>query len=442
MTTLRPAALLVLAACATASFAAETSVEEDVLTLSDAARLLRVPSKVVVKLAQSGSVPARRVGKEWRFNRVALMEWLQGERYAYPAVPAKAAGKTNLAAQSAAPAPAAELPAASNADTALVPGELAALTGRGIGPVEPQRLAQATPPTPPTSPAPATAPAGAPAAPAAPPAAGAVAQPIGEAPSGLTAEEVALRDQGVLLKAGQANLELGLSYARQTRENFPFLRVEQDTTTASFTGRYGIRNDLQVTGSIPLIYRYSATFANEGALGLGSDVSGSDSDSYAGDLSLSLQGVALRENVGRPNLVWSVDAVVPTGPGDQGLGAGLILSKSYDPVVIYGGINYLYGFDTDRSDPERTLAKNNWSFNLGYAYAVNDSIALSGALAGFYRTPAEPSDPIPPERESYLLQLGLTWQLGRGLFVEPAVALGLGGAAPDFTFSLNLPYTF
>jgi excisionase family DNA binding protein len=437
MTTLRPVALLVLGACATASFAAETSVEEDVLTLSDAARLLRVPSKVVVKLAQSGSVPTRRVGKEWRFNRVALMEWLQGERYAYPAVPAKAAGKTNLAAQSATPAPATELPAAAKVDTALVPGELAALTGRGIGPGEPQRLAQATLPTPPTSPAPATAPA----APAAPPAAGAVAQqPIGEAPSGLTAEEVALRDQGVLLKAGQANLELGLSYARQTRENFPFLRVEQDTTTANFTGRYGIRNDLQVTGSMPVIYRHSATFANEVAFGSG--VSGSDGESYAGDLSLSLQGVALHENVGRPNLVWSVDAVVPTGPGDQGLGTGLILSKSYDPVVIYGGINYLYGFDTDRSDPQRTLAKNNWSFNLGYAYAVNDSIALSGALAGFYRTPAQPTDPIPPERESYLLQLGLTWQLGRGLFVEPAVALGLGGAAPDFTFSLKLPYTF
>ena len=47
-----------------------------------------------------------------------------------------------------------------------------------------------------------------------------------------------------------------------------------------------------------------------------------------------------------------------------------------------------------------------------------------------------------PSRERYLLQLGMTWMLGRGLFVEPAVAIGVGGAAPDVIFSLNFPYTF
>ena len=253
---------------------------------------------------------------------------------------------------------------------------------------------------------------------------------------------MALRDQGVLLKAGQVTLEAGLSYSRQTRETFPVARIETDTSTASFTGRYGIRNDLQISGTIPGIYRHRADFVAGSDPGTG--VSQSDSDSYAGDLSLSLQGVALRERVGRPNVVWSLDAVLPTGPGDMGLGGGLVLSKSYDPVVIYGGVRYLYGSDVDRSDPRRVLAKNNWSFNLGYAYAVNDSVALSGALAGFYRTPAQTTatDPIPPERESYLLQLGLTWQLGRGLFIEPTVAFGLGGVAPDFTFAVNVPYTF
>ena len=36
----------------------------------------------------------------------------------------------------------------------------------------------------------------------------------------------------------------------------------------------------------------------------------------------------------------------------------------------------------------------------------------------------------------------MTWQLTPKLFVEPAVAIGLGGASPDVTFSVNLPYTF
>jgi len=36
----------------------------------------------------------------------------------------------------------------------------------------------------------------------------------------------------------------------------------------------------------------------------------------------------------------------------------------------------------------------------------------------------------------------MTSMVGRGLFVEPAVAFALGSAAPDFIFSLNFPYTF
>jgi hypothetical protein len=40
------------------------------------------------------------------------------------------------------------------------------------------------------------------------------------------------------------------------------------------------------------------------------------------------------------------------------------------------------------------------------------------------------------------LQLGMTWMLATGLFVEPAVALRVGGEAPDATFTLNVPYSF
>lgn len=431
MTRLKPAALLLLAAFAAAPAAAENAVEDDVLTLAEASRLLRVPPKIVVKLAQSGNVPARKVGKEWRFNRVALMEWLQGERYAYPAVPLKAGAKAVASADApSSPASPAAGPAPAQGERPLAVGELAALSGRGDSTRSPQRLAQAAP-----APVPA-----APAAPAAAPAASPeLAKPIGEGPTGLTAEEVALRDQGVLLRKGTGTVELGLSYSRQTRESLTLLRVEQNTTTASLAARYGVADDLQVSARIPTIFKRTSAFGGEA---LGSGLSRKDSDSYLGDTALSLQGVALRERTGRPNITLSLDGVVPTGPGDQGLGAGIILSKTYDPVVIYGSFSYLYGFDADRSDPRRVLAKNNFAFNLGYAYAINDSLALSGAFAGFYRTPSPSDDSIPPEKESYLLQLGMTWQLRPKLFIEPAVAIGLGGASPDVTFSLNLPYTF
>ena len=47
-----------------------------VLTLPDAAELLRVGTAVVEELAEAGQLPGRRVGGEWRFAREALLRWL------------------------------------------------------------------------------------------------------------------------------------------------------------------------------------------------------------------------------------------------------------------------------------------------------------------------------------------------------------------------------
>jgi hypothetical protein len=50
--------------------------------------------------------------------------------------------------------------------------------------------------------------------------------------------------------------------------------------------------------------------------------------------------------------------VVGTGPGDKGFGGSIVLSKSYDPAVLFVGINYLHGNDIDLADPRRSLAKD------------------------------------------------------------------------------------
>jgi excisionase family DNA binding protein len=49
-----------------------------VLTLEEAADLLRVPVEDVRGLAESGELPARRLGDAWRFRRDALLAWLGG----------------------------------------------------------------------------------------------------------------------------------------------------------------------------------------------------------------------------------------------------------------------------------------------------------------------------------------------------------------------------
>src|SRR5216683_2162342 len=49
---------------------------DEVLTLEELARLLKVPADAVRSRAEEGELPGRRFGKEWRFARTAVLAWL------------------------------------------------------------------------------------------------------------------------------------------------------------------------------------------------------------------------------------------------------------------------------------------------------------------------------------------------------------------------------
>lgn len=273
------------------------------------------------------------------------------------------------------------------------------------------------------------------------PAAGSPPPTVGEARTAPTAEEIALRDQGVLLKRGSTTLDFGLSYARSEQAPLPGVRTEQRTVGATAALRYGVRDDMQVTLRQPYVWRRSSLFADASLAG--TTAPRVTSEDFAGDASASLLAVVARERAGRPNVIASVDAVLPTGPGDQGLGGGIVLSKSYDPAVLFAGLSYLHGMDVEPANSRRSLAKHNFGLTLGYTYALNDALALNTVFTGIYRNTRSPDGvSIAPPRERYQLQLGTTWLLARGLFLEPAVGMRLGGEGPDLSFSLNLPYSF
>jgi hypothetical protein len=48
----------------------------EVLTLSEAAALLRIDESALRQAAQDAAVPGRQIGDEWRFSKVALLAWL------------------------------------------------------------------------------------------------------------------------------------------------------------------------------------------------------------------------------------------------------------------------------------------------------------------------------------------------------------------------------
>lgn len=50
----------------------------EVLTAEQLADLLQVEAKTVRSLAARGELPGRKLGREWRFSRRAVLDWLAG----------------------------------------------------------------------------------------------------------------------------------------------------------------------------------------------------------------------------------------------------------------------------------------------------------------------------------------------------------------------------
>ncbi|HSB38764.1 MAG TPA: helix-turn-helix domain-containing protein [Gaiellaceae bacterium] len=55
------------------------AAELEILTPEQLAGLLQVAEEVVVELAESGELPGRKIGEDWRFSREAILAWLAAE---------------------------------------------------------------------------------------------------------------------------------------------------------------------------------------------------------------------------------------------------------------------------------------------------------------------------------------------------------------------------
>lgn len=51
-------------------------MKEEVLTLSEASRYLKVHKATIYKLAQQGGLPGFKVGKVWRFKKDRIDDWV------------------------------------------------------------------------------------------------------------------------------------------------------------------------------------------------------------------------------------------------------------------------------------------------------------------------------------------------------------------------------
>lgn len=373
----------------------------EVLTAHEAALLLRIDEAELLDLALAGNIPARKVGDRWRFSRAALLGWLTGYRQGV-------ALAQNTSASGALTGPLAGLEPL----TALAG---AAVVGRGLGAAE-----QATQP------------------------AGADASdtPIGTAPKGRTASEVFLRDQRVLLAPNELTLDFGLFYARNDdlllgdAGNGPTLGlVESDTFGGVLVGRYSIGRSTEVFASASYRDQQVGIFAD------GQPFSRTSRGDF-GDIGLGLRRTIIDEGPGRPDVIITLEGSIPTGASSYSAGGGITLVKSFDPAVLFGSIDYRHTFSRDFVDLTRLQPRDRIDFQIGYAFALNDTVILNSALTGSFNFGTAFANAEFRQNESYNLIMGLTARVARNLFVQPSVGYRLNGPGSGLVFSLNFPFTF
>ena len=393
-----------------AGAASPSSLPPDVLTLNEAAELLRVDAGELEQLASRDEVPARRIGSSWRFNRDALLAWVNGDwgRIATIAPPA-ADAQPRLAGVQQSPA---------MAGISLTPRELEQTTGTGTA------VAQATAPQT-QSPPSATA-----------------EMPIGAAPEEPTAEDVFLRGQKVLLGQGEVAVDIGQFYARGDNAQLAVVgdavglaTIRQSAFTTLLSARIGIFDETEAFVSTIFRSQNSDVFVGGGKVA-------EDHRTEFGDVRLGVRRTFLAEGPGRPNIIANVFGHIPTGRTSYAVGGGLSVVKSFDPVVLFATANYRHAFSRDYADVTRLEPEDRFDVTLGYALALNDTLTISTSVSGLFSGATAFSNATLLRQDIYSMQLGLTSYLAPGLYIEPSVSFGLSGPGNSVAFGVTLPYTF
>lgn len=53
-----------------------SALDDEVLTIDDLAKYLKLKRQTIYRWAQKGNLPGAKIGKEWRFRRSVIEEWI------------------------------------------------------------------------------------------------------------------------------------------------------------------------------------------------------------------------------------------------------------------------------------------------------------------------------------------------------------------------------
>ncbi|WP_456401348.1 transporter [Persephonella sp.] len=238
--------------------------------------------------------------------------------------------------------------------------------------------------------------------------------------------------------------------------------------------RYGILKNLQFEVSIPYVYR------NERLSVIGTSQQGDKENVVEergfGDVSFSLSYQPLRETGVRPALITFLafktksgkspfdlddpENQLPTGSGYYAVRTGINLTKTIDPVVVFGGISYSYNMEEkvekfyknpntgDISRLDKINPGDTFSYSIGFAYALSYNFSLNFQFAQDYTFSTESKvngkkSTVPNSTlNSAVLRLGTGWGLTDRSSLNVSLTIGLTSDAPNYIIEFRYPYRF
>ncbi len=235
-------------------------------------------------------------------------------------------------------------------------------------------------------------------------------------------------------------------------------RASHTFTNQLFT-EYGLLSNMSMNFILPFVYKYDK---------ISSDDKREVTD--LGDIVAGLQYQPFKAGDVLPSIIIVLNGIFPTGRspykiipsqdlstgnGYYAAGGGLTFSKTLDPAVAYGSVNYTHPFPTTDTDQiqsngqmlTRVEAGDSLSLSLGMGFALSYKTSLNLAYqyayhfqSHYYFTDETSLDSSDWVTSSF--SVGAGWRLSPRFSLYTKVDIGLTNDDPDFTFSIRIPVRF
>ncbi len=233
------------------------------------------------------------------------------------------------------------------------------------------------------------------------------------------------------------------------------LRVQENAShalTNTFTAQYGLRDNLTLSASVPLVAK-SDLLKDATAAGLGDISLGARWEPFplkAGRLPLILFANLSTKTGDSPYEINPVKDL-STGKGYYSAGIGASTRKYIDPVVLFASASANYGFKESGLNQirgsriiEEFEPGISGGFAFGFAYSFNYDVSMTMSYQQSFNTGSEftyrsGESYSPADQTSSTLAISLGVRVSPETIVNGTVGIGLTEDAPDVSLGLSFP---